>query len=678
MSVPEDMMFEDDPEQQQKEARDKLLNAIDAAEESSYGSEVDSKLSTERGYAIDFYLGKNVEPAPTGRSQVTDRTVFETIQWILPSLLRIYAGGGNVVEFEPLGPDDEESAEQESDYLNYIVTQKNRWFDTLLAWFQDALTTKNAYCLAFIDEKLNTETERYERQSEEQISLLTREDGVEVVQFSSYPDEESDPVPMTNQMGQPVVDDYGMLVMQPVMLYDIVIRRVKPERKVSFRVLPPERCRISEHTPTHTLDECPYFEYWDYKTVSEIRAMGFDVDDDEASDIDIDTDEDDSRDRFGENILEEDNPTDPSMRRMKFRTIWIRHDTDGDGIAEMQRVVLLGRNILLLEEESRIPVSSIVPYILTHRHIGISLADIVVDIQRIMTAILRQGLDNLYQTNNQRWAHTDKVNLDELLSSVPGGAVEVDGNPNENLMPLVPPFVFPQAVQGLEYMDRVKEKRTGLNKTFSGVDESQMQQTATGIAQLASMASQRVEMIARMFAPGIEYLFSVAHELILKHGHKAETVKLRGQWTNIDPRTWKTGRDLKVSVGFGAGNKDALVARAMNLWQMQLQAGQMGARIVDENNLYETALQITKASDFQTPEKYWTDPNQLGPKQNPPTQDQIYQQVEMAKIASNERIKMAELGIKPHQAAQEHNFDVELEHVKGDEDVRLELVKQRE
>ena len=86
---------------------EKLLNAIDGFEQRSYGGDQDGELQQQRALSIEYYLGNNLEPGADGRSQVVDRSVFETVQWILPSLCRIFASGDNVVEFEPLGQDDE-------------------------------------------------------------------------------------------------------------------------------------------------------------------------------------------------------------------------------------------------------------------------------------------------------------------------------------------------------------------------------------------------------------------------------------------------------------------------------------------------------------------------------------------------------------------------------------------
>lgn len=637
-----------------------LLNAIDAFEERSYGGEQDGELQQQRALSIEYYLGNNVEPGPDGRSQVVDRTVFETVQWILPSLARIFASGDNVVEFDPLGPEDEDAAQQESIFLNYLVTQKNQWFKIITTWFQDALITKNAYCYAFIDERIRTERARYNGQSAVQIAHLMSGEGVEVVAYSEYPDETQEPQPVIDPItGGPVVDENGMIMTQPVMLADIEIRRSMPEKKLCFKVLPPERCKVAEVTPDHTLEECPYFEYWDRKPISDLRAEGFDVPDDIASDDEVETEEDEARDTYHETYGHEDtNMVDPAMRRVNVRTVWVKHDYDGDGIAELQRCIVVGRRILDRREESRIPVASIVPFLLTHRHIGLSMVDVVGDIQRIMTAILRQGLDNLYISQNPRpFVNEDKVNLDDVLISRPGQPIRTlpgrDAQLGVDFGYMEVPQVFQYAIQGLEYMDAVKEKRSGLTKYSTGANEDVLDRNASGrtINMLSTMAAQRVEQIARIFSEGVEHLFSIAHELVLKHGHKKEAMKLRGEWVDIDPSNWKTGRDLRICVGYGAGNKDAMAQRLLGLLDIQFRASEKGFRISTEHDVYEAAMELAKAADL--PEKFFTDPSQYPPPESPADPVEVGAQVEQMKVESGERLKMADLEQKQRESDQD-------------------------
>lgn len=667
---------------------ERLIQAIDAAEEYSYGSDGNQDLQEDRARALDLYYGRNIEPAPDGRSQVVDRSVFETIQWLLPSLCRIFANGDSVVEFDPIGQDDEEKAQQESDYLNYVVTQKNPWFEIFLAWAQDALVSKNGYCMAVMEEKLHTEEESYEKQSSEAVTLLTQDEGVEVVAFESVPDEQ-EMEPVVDEMGQPVIDMMGMPMMQPRMLHNITIRRVKPQRKLRFKVLPPERCKVGEQTDSFSLADSDYFEYWDICTISSLRAQGFEVPDDIASDENGENEEEYARDLYIERTDHTDiNPIDPAMKLVRARMIWIRYDYDEDGISELVHVFRVGNQILTKDGEpyirscSRIPVSCIVPMANTHRHIGTSAADMSGDIQRIKTAILRQGLDSLFLANNPRHVVSDQVNLSDMLVSRSGGLVRLaDGAlPGEgHVLPIQTPFVFDQAMAGMEYMDSVREGRTGVSKTFSGVDANILNQASSGVAinQLSTMAAQRVEQIARIMASGVKYLFSVAHELIIKHGHQKEVVKLRGKWVEIDPATWKTGRDMRVVVGYGAGNKDALVARIVTILQAQKEAMAGGLRVASEQNVYEALIELTKASDFSAPDRFWTDPSTLPPPQ--PQPDPLLETqklIEGERFASNERIKQAELQQREMESQRETELKKYVADLEAEIDVTLEQMKQ--
>ena len=647
-----------------------LNAAIDAYAEQAYGSQTDGgELSVERSLSLDAYAGKNIDEAPEGRSQVTDRSGFEAVQWIMPSLMRIFAGGDNVVEFDPIGPEDEDVAEQESDYLNYLVTQRNDWDLTVREWCQDALITKNSYCMVSMQEKLNPEIEKYIGQSEEQITILM-DDDPEIVSGNQYDDPEDDGIPIHPMTGQPVQDEqqmqeamavYELQGIEPQVqkrqLFDIELRITKPKKELVFNVLPPERCRTGHDTPDFTLEDCNFFEYWDLIPISDLRKEGYEIPDDISDDPYTETDEDSSRDEAYEGTLENETP-DPSMRQVLVRYIWVRYDYDGDGIAELQYVVRVGSTILKREEVTRIPVACIVPFINTHRHLGMSVMDLMFDIQRIKTDLLRGGLDGMRTALNPGHAVSDKVNLNDMLISRPNRIVRLkDGAvPGEgHVMPLQSENTFPVALQGLQHMDTVTEARVGVNRIFQGIDASNVNDHDR-IGQLSTMAAQRVEDIARVFGMGFKRLFALAHELVIKSGHSGEAIKLRGQWVNIDPTQWRTGRDMRVVAPFAAGNKDSLVQRLMVHMQVHEKALAAGLPIVDASDAYELALMLAKATDVSGT-KIYTDPTTVEPPEpgpdytmmalevekqkadNAAADSQLDAQVKAAEIESDERTK---------------------------------------
>ena len=622
-----------------------LIAAIDDADNRAYGSNLSNltaALSAERALNIDLYLGKNVDPAPEGQSNVIDRTIFETVQWILPSLCRIFANGDDVVSVVPMNETDIEQAKQESAYLNWLINNKHPWFDLFLEWCTDALLTKNAYFLVYRDNKRTVDIEKYEGQTKIGVSMLLQDQNVQVIDSRQYPAPDLPPEPVIDQTGQPVFDENGQVQMAPAMLYDVVIRRSNEGKDLCIRTLPPERVKVDQRAFSWRIDDrCGYFEYWEETTLTELREQGWDIPTDIADDPELYTQEDYARDQYGERRLERYKPTDPSMRRVKARMIWIRCDYDGDGKAELLQILRVGRRIFSQEEVSRIPVASGVACPLPHRHIGVAVADMVTDIQRIKTAILRQGLDNLYVANNpQKVLNEQYVNLDDALISRAGGiirATDINQIRYEQM-----PFVFPQAVAGLEYMDQVRQARTGVNNNFSGVDSQQLSNIQPGtVGQLSSMAAERVVQIARILAFAIEDLFSIIHEQTLKMGHKKEAMQIAGKWVEVDPGSWKKRTAFKIAVAFAAGNKDAQVGRLMAILQKQSEALQLGIPVCTPENYYNTLMELTKAVDFTAPERFWMDPIKMPPRPPPPPPEGV--QTAAIKAQSDQKITAAEL-----------------------------------
>lgn len=202
-------------------------------------------------------------------------------------------------------------------------------------------------------------------------------------------------------------------------------------------------------------------------------------------------------------------------------------------------------------------------------------------------------------------------------------------------MPLVTEFVFPQAQEGLRHMDTVTESRVGVNRMFQGIDESAINDH-NRIGQLSTMAAQRVEDMARLFSHGFRRLFALAHELVIKSGHQEETVRLRGQWVNINPTQWRTGRDMRITAPFAAGNKDALLQRLMVLKGIHAEALAAGLPIVTPEDSYELALEIAKAADVAG-DKFFTDPKMIPPPPEPVDHTMIALEIENKK-AENEAV----------------------------------------
>jgi len=100
-----------------------------------------AKLMEERADAMDYYLGdmRKDMPAQEGRSRAVSTDVADTIEGLMPNLMDIFAGSDEVVRFEPVGPEDEAAAAQETDYVNHVFMQQNPGFMVLYSFIKDAL-----------------------------------------------------------------------------------------------------------------------------------------------------------------------------------------------------------------------------------------------------------------------------------------------------------------------------------------------------------------------------------------------------------------------------------------------------------------------------------------------------------------------------------------------------------
>lgn len=624
-----------------------ILALIEQEEENAYGIN-DAQLSDERAEAIKYYLAEPFGNEIEDRSQVVSTDTQDVIESALPQLLKVFVSGDKVVVFDPRGPEDVKAAEQETEYVNHIVMEKNHGFHIFYVWFKDALLSKNGYVKVWYEEYEQAEEDSYNGLTDAQVNMLVQ-DGVEVLEHTAYPDP-SFPAQQAMMMQQ-----VGMPLPPIPQLHDVKIRKVETVGCVKICNVAPEAIMVSTETSGLDLNESRFVQHRELMSLDEAKKMGFNVTDDTWSDVENFYQESDARDLYGEDSSNLET-TDVLVKDTYYKI---------DG--KRMRYVIIGNTIVHEEETEVVPFACLSPILMPHRHIGRSYADLVKDVQQVKSALIRGSLDSMYLANSPRFAmNSERVNLEDMLTSRPGGIVRTQGDPAGAIMPLVSTPVSPISFSMIEYMDSAKEKRTGVTAYNQGLDANSLNKTATGISIIAQASQERLLLVARLFAEtGVKDLFTLVHRLIRKHQNKAEVVRLRNKWVEVDPRQWKTRTDLSISVGLGTGNKDQQLAHLQTILMAQKEAMPLG--VATPKNVYNALIKLTQNAGFKDAEEFWTAPDER-PQQPQPNPEIIKAQQE------------AQLQQQKHQddmqmQAMKHQSDAQLQREQMAMDMQLEQFK---
>tara|TARA_B100000749_G_scaffold64420_1_gene47770 strand:+ start:1026 stop:2984 length:1959 start_codon:yes stop_codon:yes gene_type:complete len=605
-------------------------------------------ISEQREKAMEYYYALPFGNEVEGRSQFVDSTVQDTIEWIKPSLMRIFASGDEMVKFSPHGPEDVDMAKQATDYVNYVFAKDNNGWEILYSWFTDALLSKNGIVKVWWDEYSEAQREEYRGLDEVAFEALVAPDGVEVVEHLEYPEGEQT-------------------------LHDVVITRASYDGKIRIENVPPDEFLIARESKT--IEDANFVCHRVEKTLSQLREMypDKDIDPEELGSGGYD-EEAYSMERLAR--YEFDNSSkysgwgagsgnnDESQRTYWLHESFIRTDYDGDGLAELRKVCTVGDFVLANEEVDEIPFISICPIKIPHKFFGLSVADLVMDLQLMKSTLLRNLMDNMYNQNFGRYAVLEgQANLDDLLTQRPGGVVRVK-SPNA-VMPLATPPLEPYSFQMLEYLDSVRESRAGVSRMSQGLDENALTShtTATAVNAVMNASQSRVELIARNFAEtGVKGLMVRIYQLLLKNQDKERVVMLRNEWVPVRPDAWNDKFDCTVSVALGNGNKDQQLSHLTIMLQFAGDAMRGGLPIVNMQNMYNIGAAMVRNMGFQNVSDFLTDPSQT-PQDQGPSQEEQMAAMEMQLKQKELEIKAADIQVKQmkiQQVAAADAVDAEL------------------
>lgn len=623
-----------------------LVSAIDYREGRATGGDI---YEEEQKKALSYYFGEKFGNEDPERSQIVMMDVYSVIEWIKPMLMKVFFGAKKVLKFTPQSGQDVPQAEQETDYVNHIVTSKNDGFLLFMTWFNDALLLKNGYVTAYWDERIDVTESIYNDVTEDILAIFMEDGDVEIL--------EAEETGFDEEMG--------------VALYKVRLREKSTKGQVKLKAIPPERVRVFSQHDSVSLKDCRYVRYRETLTISDLREQGFEIDDD-ISDDGADNDERNlgqirsrASTQYDNSELDEDDP-DPASREVNVDTCWVRIDFDGDGVAELRRVIKIGNEILYNEVDDVVGLISLTPTVVSHRHQGMSIADAVMDIQETKTMLVRGYIDNIFLANNGRYFVDDmRVNMDDFLVSRPGGVVRVQGGVSNAVQPFQHPVLGSTVIQAVEYLDNVLENRTGASprvlqgQTFDG---NSINKTATGINQIMSSVMARIELIARIFAEtGVQDLYRLVHSLSLKHARDKEIFKLRGEFVQVDPRAWETRREMTIDVGLGIGDDAQQVQALQMLIQAQMNMLPMG--LSTPAMLYNSMARLTEMMGFKDVESFWQKP-QVDPQTGQPMQPQqppnpeaqaaeMKAQIEQAKMQAQVQADQARLSMEAQARQQD-------------------------
>lgn len=610
-----------------------LLALVADERRRSVGFDHDATLQAERQQALNYYKGEMPDvPSMPGRSKAVSTDVAEAIDTVLPDLMEIFTGE-EVVAFLPKGEEDEEAAEQETDYINHVFFNENPGFLVLHTLIKDSLLTKTGVATWWAEDY--EETESFNGKTEEEASAA----------MAQHPEAEVS----RGEDG----------------LFSLTIRR--KGKKPCVAAVPSEDFTVSRDTVR--LSDTPYCAMRSRPRAYELIARGIDPDkvlglpaygrNDEETGL--------SRDTAGEGE-QSDTGGIGEHRQVEVHNHFVKVE------GGYERVMTDATESMVLERETVTAprFAAITPYLVPHRFYGESVADKLLEIQRIKTALTRMALDSGYFALNQRMAvDMDKATdwtISDLLRNEPNVPVRVRGQ--GAVTPLTSGGLNFDAFGALEYFSVQGEQRTGIVRNAQGLNPDTLHDTAKGAMALMTAAQKRVRMIARVFAEtGLKDMFLGLHALIRETASGPLKARLRNRWVEIDPTSWGSRSDMTIEIGVGAAGKEAqavMLQQGLEVMRevIAMQGGVSGPFVTADNAYAFLKRYLEKGLDFKSADPYLTDPATQPPQ--PPQPDPAVLEAQ-AKLQLEQQKAQGQQGLAEQKAA----ADVELTRAKAEAEIMI-------
>lgn len=565
------------------------LLALLRSEDTDASAVFSSELAADQDDAMQRYLGKPYGDEVEGHSRVVSRDLEDTINWLLPDLMRVFLSSDDLVSAEATNPADDAGAQCVEQVLPHVFFADNPGDRIVHDFAFDGLLQRIGIIHCTWAEPEARPPRMLEGLAPEQVQRYAGDPEYKI---------------LAAEQGQDGT-------------FSLEVQHTPRFGRVRIEVVPPEEFALARRTKS--LDDGDYHRRKRLVYAGDLGKLypdrAIDLASSGGKDVEIELDA-----RRNSRFSDEPNAglreltIAEARRKVVLIEEFLRVDYDGDGVPELRHIKRVGDTILENIEVERTEFFAWSPIRMSHKLVGRSMADVLIDLQRIRTVLMRRSLDSLAQSLNPRTvvntARAATSTIDDLLDNVTGGVIEVTGDVREAVTALATPDIAASAFQMLEYMDQRVEQASGVNRQSQGIDPDVLNKTASGIMLLQAAASARVELIARWLAKGLEPVFQHVLHLLCRHQDGARLVKIKGKPVAVDPRTWDDEMAITLHVGVGAESRQQRVANLGMILQKQeaiiAQAG-MSNPLVTPAHYRATLARMCEAMGFKDSAQFFAE-----------------------------------------------------------------------
>jgi len=619
----------------------------------------DDEISGNRQRAMDYYLGRRRGDETVGNATVQSLDVQDAVNATSATLSPMMKA--TLVEFVPDSEEDEPEAQLESDFCMYIADKSNAYREFSNAAF-DALLQANGWLKVYVDEDLKTWEREYEGLPEiavaEAVEPSCPGDVVEIVSKS-----------------------------QEDGLYNLTVRHSVNSKRLVIKAVPPEYMLFAPSHMSMDLQDIRFIAERKLMMRSELIEMGLDKTlVMELPHINTENWQSAYQRQLGVDMRvsgEQD-----ATEVVECFECYMQLDVEGKGETSLYRVWLAGHggSTLLDYEKARfIPYCTGSALPMPHRLTGLSMYDLLKEVQDTKTPILRQWLDNHRNANQSRVGAVEgQVNMQDLVSPRPGGAVRMRSP--DAVVPLGFNDVGPSCQNALAYMDQVRSERAG---AAIDMNAGEMQIAGASATAAANEYSNKERMSAFYCRNVVESLvrgaYLLIHEALRTYFDEDMSAKLRGKWAQTNPRKWVPRRNVRVVGGLSDSERRDKLNGYNALIQYQTMAMQAGlsGELVNGDGIYAALADWQRMANLGEVEEYWVNPGSDEARQAAQAKQQQAQEQAKQQEALQKRMFDQEQQLKRYMHDSELRFkyydaqlDAEVKEAEMVADATLELEKQ--